>query len=253
MNCGGATCDFAFLVLNFKSRSSPSAWPDTKVEQLLRRQTRDANHLGVACNLSGTQHITNQLVASSREPPCEPAARGNASRYTFSSLMGNKSTTTWPIMHHRTASGPQWTTNPRAAAATTRTPSSHHVPVSASCCTPSRHASPALNVFLCPLTLPYQAATSFECDGCGHHASFHSLENLSEDAILKKWSEEEASNPPTTGGATKKRRRIADKPNEGVQVLELTEDDPDVAAAFATQARTSRKPRATAKASASAG
>ncbi|CZT22253.1 uncharacterized protein RCC_08122 [Ramularia collo-cygni] len=98
---------------------------------------------------------------------------------------------------------------------------------------------------------PVKAATSFDCDGCGHHASFHSLENLSEDAVLKKWSEQEAANPPTSSGATKKRRRIADKPTESVELLELTEDDPDVAASFTTRPRATRK-RATATTSSQA-
>ncbi|KAK3620817.1 hypothetical protein LTR56_020591 [Elasticomyces elasticus] len=54
---------------------------------------------------------------------------------------------------------------------------------------------------------PVKAATSFECDGCNHHASFHSLENPSEDAVLKKWAQQEADDkePITT---TKKRKLI---------------------------------------------
>ncbi|KAF1825239.1 uncharacterized protein K489DRAFT_308622, partial [Dissoconium aciculare CBS 342.82] len=60
-----------------------------------------------------------------------------------------------------------------------------------------------------PRCAEQMAATSFECDGCGHHASFHSLENVAEDAILKKWSVEasrEASQSSTS--AVKKRRRL---------------------------------------------
>ncbi|KAL1311607.1 hypothetical protein AAFC00_001719 [Neodothiora populina] len=37
---------------------------------------------------------------------------------------------------------------------------------------------------------PVKAAASFECDGCNHHASFHSLENPAEDAVLSKWTNE---------------------------------------------------------------
>ncbi|KAI7282999.1 hypothetical protein KC345_g3180 [Hortaea werneckii] len=58
---------------------------------------------------------------------------------------------------------------------------------------------------------PVKAATSFECDGCGHHASFHSLENPAEDAVIKKWSEQEAGSShskQTAAGASNKKRRL---------------------------------------------
>lgn len=32
-----------------------------------------------------------------------------------------------------------------------------------------------------------QSASSYECDGCGHHASFHNMENKAEDEIRKRW------------------------------------------------------------------
>ncbi|CAK1357341.1 hypothetical protein CB0940_07910 [Cercospora beticola] len=73
---------------------------------------------------------------------------------------------------------------------------------------------------------PVKAATSFDCDGCGHHASFHSLENVAEDAILKKWTTEQGSarGDVTASDGSKKRRRIAEKPNDDVQILELSDD-----------------------------
>ncbi|KAK4626926.1 hypothetical protein CLAFUW4_04236 [Fulvia fulva] len=79
---------------------------------------------------------------------------------------------------------------------------------------------------------PVKAATSFDCDGCGHHASFHSLENESEDAVLKKWAEQEANSNASqaAGRASKKRRRIAEKPTEEeVEIFELLSDaeEPD--------------------------
>merc|ERR1711939_847846 len=58
---------------------------------------------------------------------------------------------------------------------------------------------------------PVKAATSFECDGCGHHASFHSLENPAEDAVIKKWSEQETASghsKQTAAGASNKKRRL---------------------------------------------
>ena len=37
---------------------------------------------------------------------------------------------------------------------------------------------------------PLKAATSFDCDGCGHHASFHQLQNPQEEETVKRWREE---------------------------------------------------------------
>ena len=39
---------------------------------------------------------------------------------------------------------------------------------------------------------PVKAASSFECDGCGHHASFHKMENRVEDETVSRWKAEEA-------------------------------------------------------------
>ena len=32
-----------------------------------------------------------------------------------------------------------------------------------------------------------QATSSFDCDGCGHHASFHTMENPGEQEIVRRW------------------------------------------------------------------
>jgi MinD superfamily P-loop ATPase len=58
-----------------------------------------------------------------------------------------------------------------------------------------------------------QAASSFECDGCGHHASYHALENPAEDKILQKWSEQEAEvkQQQAAVGASKKRKLITQR------------------------------------------
>ena len=55
-----------------------------------------------------------------------------------------------------------------------------------------------------------QAATSFECDGCNHHASFHNLDNPDDDAVLARWASEERSvnSTPQTNSQSNKRRRI---------------------------------------------
>ena len=39
---------------------------------------------------------------------------------------------------------------------------------------------------------PLNADASFDCDGCGHHASFHDLENRREEEIIRRWKAEEA-------------------------------------------------------------
>lgn len=60
-------------------------------------------------------------------------------------------------------------------------------------------------------SLRLQAATSFDCDGCNHHASFHSLENPAEDAVLQRWAEQESASaqaPQAISGTNKKRKMI---------------------------------------------
>ncbi|KAF2224061.1 hypothetical protein BDZ85DRAFT_96739 [Elsinoe ampelina] len=73
---------------------------------------------------------------------------------------------------------------------------------------------------------PVKAATSFECDGCSHHASFHLMENPEENAIIERWANAEENRETalvplgrrvnvgnasegTSGGAGTKRRRVA--------------------------------------------
>lgn len=38
---------------------------------------------------------------------------------------------------------------------------------------------------------PLKADATFDCDGCGHHASFHDLENKQEEEIMRRWKAEE--------------------------------------------------------------
>ena len=40
---------------------------------------------------------------------------------------------------------------------------------------------------------PIKAPTSFECDGCGHHASFHAMQNKIDEAITSRWTREDGS------------------------------------------------------------
>jgi len=38
---------------------------------------------------------------------------------------------------------------------------------------------------------PLKSSSTFECDGCSHHASFHNLENKAEDEVQKRWEIEQ--------------------------------------------------------------
>jgi hypothetical protein len=38
-----------------------------------------------------------------------------------------------------------------------------------------------------PTSDAVQSASSYDCDGCGHHASFHTMENKSDAEIHKRW------------------------------------------------------------------
>ncbi|KAL9064608.1 MAG: hypothetical protein Q9161_008785 [Pseudevernia consocians] len=38
---------------------------------------------------------------------------------------------------------------------------------------------------------PLKASTSFDCDGCGHHASFHRMESREEEEVVRRWKGEE--------------------------------------------------------------
>ncbi|KAF1941339.1 hypothetical protein EJ02DRAFT_423172 [Clathrospora elynae] len=53
---------------------------------------------------------------------------------------------------------------------------------------------PSLLAAKCPclrfMLHPLKSSSSYECDGCGHHASFHTMENKTEDEIRKRWEVE---------------------------------------------------------------
>lgn len=38
---------------------------------------------------------------------------------------------------------------------------------------------------------PLKGSTSFECDGCGHHASFHKMDNKEDEESVRRWKEAE--------------------------------------------------------------
>ncbi|KAF2435708.1 hypothetical protein EJ08DRAFT_603671 [Tothia fuscella] len=54
---------------------------------------------------------------------------------------------------------------------------------------------------------PLKVSTSFECDGCQHHASFHNMENQSDDAIVKRWQAAELEKQQDSNGENGARKR----------------------------------------------
>ncbi|KAF2812082.1 uncharacterized protein BDZ99DRAFT_383278 [Mytilinidion resinicola] len=54
---------------------------------------------------------------------------------------------------------------------------------------------PSLMSAKCPclrfMLHPLKSSSTFECDGCSHHASFHNLENKAEDEVRKRWEVEQ--------------------------------------------------------------
>ena len=53
---------------------------------------------------------------------------------------------------------------------------------------------------------PVKATTSFECDGCGHHASFHKMENTADDEVVKRWRAENETKEQENRNAILRRR-----------------------------------------------
>ncbi|KAK4697736.1 hypothetical protein P7C71_g383, partial [Lecanoromycetidae sp. Uapishka_2] len=84
---------------------------------------------------------------------------------------------------------------------------------------------------------PLKAATSFDCDGCGHHASFHRMQNPEDEEIARRWKQEEASREreatrvvdverfeEVVAGMSGKRRRIEAAP----EFLDLVDEEEEV-------------------------
>jgi len=75
---------------------------------------------------------------------------------------------------------------------------------------------------------PLKAATSFECDGCGHHASFHKMDNQTDEETVLRWKAFDTDRDQhyaqqshimdtygeAFGKGASKRRRIEDGPTE---------------------------------------
>ena len=85
---------------------------------------------------------------------------------------------------------------------------------------------------------PLKAATSFECDGCGHHASFHKMENTVDEETVRRWKEIETRRDQeheVIAGlldayddvreiAPPKRRRIGNGPAKGIGKADAADD-----------------------------
>jgi hypothetical protein len=67
-------------------------------------------------------------------------------------------------------------------------------------------------------------ASSFECDGCGHHASFHKMDNPADDAAIKRLQEiqrDQQSQDESTGSRKRPRRAIENGSGNGDRVSQL--------------------------------
>lgn len=65
---------------------------------------------------------------------------------------------------------------------------------------------------------PLKSFTTFECDGCAHHASFHCLENKAEDEIRKRWEMEQRQKE-----AEAKENEVAARPKKRARQIERVE------------------------------
>ncbi|RMZ74440.1 hypothetical protein GMOD_00003480 [Pyrenophora seminiperda CCB06] len=63
-------------------------------------------------------------------------------------------------------------------------------------------------------------ASSYECDGCGHHASFHSMENKAEDEIRKRWEAEAKAKVEQEEQRPKKRVRAIEYQDLGHKLMD---------------------------------
>ncbi|KAJ4989510.1 hypothetical protein SVAN01_05045 [Stagonosporopsis vannaccii] len=76
---------------------------------------------------------------------------------------------------------------------------------------------------------PLKSSSSYECDGCNHHASFHSMENKAEDEIRRKWEQEAKDKAEQEKEATqrpKKRPRAIGYLDEADDVMKDLELEP---------------------------
>ncbi|KAL9032324.1 MAG: hypothetical protein Q9214_008017 [Letrouitia sp. 1 TL-2023] len=89
---------------------------------------------------------------------------------------------------------------------------------------------------------PLKAGTSFECDGCGHHASFHKMDSPEDEGSIRSWKSsqqtmedmfstiqdatalEEVGEVLEEAKPRAKRKRIADNAENGVEEEDWADD-----------------------------
>ncbi|MCJ1371308.1 hypothetical protein MMC20_002523 [Loxospora ochrophaea] len=85
---------------------------------------------------------------------------------------------------------------------------------------------------------PAKAASSFECDGCGHHASFHQMENRAEDELVRRWraEEQEQDNNQTEQQDREREESVEiEEPSAKRKRLAITNGDLEPSSPAATQ------------------
>ncbi|KAL5116383.1 hypothetical protein ACEQ8H_005731 [Pleosporales sp. CAS-2024a] len=105
---------------------------------------------------------------------------------------------------------------------------------------------------------PLKSASSYECDGCSHHASFHSMENKMEDEVRKRWEQEAKDTTDQDGQQQrpKKRPRLlqyngaASRAMAGQELDELSDNAAEQGSAAGKGRGAARKPRRAAAAKA---
>ncbi|OAL53670.1 hypothetical protein IQ07DRAFT_608982 [Pyrenochaeta sp. DS3sAY3a] len=93
---------------------------------------------------------------------------------------------------------------------------------------------------------PLKSTSSYECDGCTHHASFHNMENKVEDEIRKRWEQEakDKADQEKTQSRPKKRIRAIEY-NASANSHTIEDDDFEIVSGFASRrgrAKLSKKP-----------
>lgn len=83
-------------------------------------------------------------------------------------------------------------------------------------------------------------STSFECDGCGHHASYHCMENSTDNEIIKRWTEQSQGNQAEDAEPRRKKPRRAIENGRAAyeSVASLSEQ---TISSTATRSRTGRR------------
>jgi hypothetical protein len=88
----------------------------------------------------------------------------------------------------------------------------------------TRPRPPPANTLVTLLPLPVltfmKSSSSYECDGCGHHASFHTMENKTEDEIRKRWEVEAKERAERA-----EREEAPQRPKKRVRAIEFQKDD----------------------------